>query len=82
MLQETQHYRMILLGDINLDQMLQENVYAFQQLCEYFKFNQRFKYSIHILRGILDLAFDQKRTETVQWMPSPFSDHFVIIIEV
>ena len=60
MLQETQHYRTILLGDINLDQMLQENVYAFQQLCEYFKFNQRFKYSIHILRGILDLVFDKK----------------------
>ena len=82
MLEEIQHYRTILLGDFNLDQMLQENVHAFQQLCEYFKFNQRVKYSTQILGGILDLVFDQKRTETVQWMPSPFSDHFVIIIEV
>ena len=82
MLEETQHYRTILLGDFNLDQMLQENVFAFQQLCEYFKFNQRVKYSTHILGGILDLVFDQKRTETAQWMPSAFSDHFVIIIDL
>ena len=82
MLEETQHYRTILLGDFNLDQMLQENVHAFQQLCEYFKFNQCVKYPTHILGGILALVFDQKRTETAQWMPSAFSDHFVIIVDV
>ena len=81
MLEETHHYRTILCGDFNLDQMIHENVDAFQQLREYFNFVQRVKYSTHIHGGILDLVFDQERTEAVQWMPTPYSDHFTIIID-
>ena len=82
MLEETPHYRTILCGDFNLDYMLQENVDAFQQLCEYFNFVQRVKYSTHIHGGILDLVFDQEGTEAVQWMPTPYSDHFTIVIDL
>ena len=82
MLEETRHYRTILCGDFNLDQMIQDNVDAFHQLCECFKFVQRVKYSTHIHGGILDLVFDQEGTEAVQWMPTAYSDHFTIIIDL
>ena len=82
MLEETHYYRTILCGDFNLDQMIQENVDAFQQLREYFNFVQRVRYSTHIHGGILDLVFDQEGTEAVQWMPTPYSDHFTIIIDL
>ena len=60
--------------------MLQENVNASQQLREYFV--QRVKYSTHIHGCTLDLVFDQERTEAVQWMPTAYSDHFMIIIDL
>ena len=33
-IEETRHHRMILCGDFNLDQLLQENVNAFQRLLQ------------------------------------------------
>ena len=82
MIDEIHRYRTIVLGDFNTDQMLQENVNAYQQLCDRYNFTQRSRYSTHIQGGILDLVFDQKKTETVQWMPSPYSDHFVLIVDM
>ena len=75
-------YRTIVLGDFNLDQMLPENIEAFGGFCTQFNFNQRSTYSTHIRGGILDLVFDDKKSESVQWMPSPYSDHFVILIDI
>ena len=66
MIEETRHYRTILCGDFNLDQMIKKNVAAFQQLCEYFNFVQHIKYSTHIHGGILDLVFDREGSEAVQ----------------
>ena len=82
MLEEICHYKKILCGDLNLEHMLQENVDAFQQLGEYLNFVQRVKYSTHIHWGILHLVFEQERTEAVQWMPTPYSDHITIIIDL
>ena len=73
---------LIVLGDFNIDQMLSENVNAFQQFCDRYHFTQRSRYSTHIHGGILDLVFDQKKSEPVQWMPSPYSDHFIIIVDM
>ena len=73
---------MILCGDFNLDQLLQENVNAFQRLLQEFNLHQRVTYSTHIHGGILDLVFDQARTDAVQWMPTPYSDHFLILIDI
>ena len=75
-------YRTLIVGDFNLDQMLNENVSEFESLCTYFNCVQRSGYSTHILGGILDLVFDNKRSEPVEWMPSPFSDHFIILIDI
>ena len=44
-----------------------------------FKIVERWKEK-HI--GILDLVFDDKKSESVEWMPSPYSDHFVILIQI
>ena len=81
MLDDVERYRTILLGDFNTDQFLQENVDAYHQLCQRYGFIQRCAYSTHIQGGILDLVFDNKKSDSVEWMPSPFSDHFVIIFE-
>jgi len=32
--------------------------------------------------GILDLVFDNKISELVHWIPSPYSDHFVLIFQI
>ena len=60
--------------------MIQENIDAFQQLREYFHFVQCLEYSTHIRGGILDLGFYQEGTEAVQWIQTPYSDHFTILI--
>ena len=75
-------HRMIVLGDFNTDQMLEENVNAYYRLCEEFNLFQRSQYSTHIYGGILDLVFDTSKFDPVQWMPSPYSDHFVLIVDL
>ena len=82
LIEEASIYRTIILGDFNTDQMLPENVNAYQSFCHQHKLTQRTKYSTHIQGGILDLVFDNKATDPVEWMPSPYSDHFVILIGI
>ena len=78
----SEEFRTIILGDFNWDQMLQEHVRSFEPLSVRFNLNQRSNYSTHIQGGILDLVFDSKRSSNVEWMFSPFSDHFVLIIDL
>ena len=74
--------RLLIVGDFNLDQMLPEHVTLFEPLCSRFNLFQRSNYSTHIKGGILDLVFDDKRDTDVDWLFSPFSDHFVLLIEL
>ena len=80
-LQITQ-YNIIVLGDFNLDQMLETHVDLFNSLCTQFSLFQRSNYSTHIHGGILDLVFHNKKQDPVEWIPTPYSDHFVLIIDV
>ena len=88
LLQQLQHldevkiYRTVLIGDFNADQILPENVDAYNDFGQRFNFSQRSKYSTHIHGGILDLVFDTKKNNPVQWMPTPYSDHFVLMIDL
>ena len=75
-------YRTLVIGDFNLDQMLIENVEMFNPLFQQFNFHQRSRYSTHIHGGILDLVFDDNKSESVEWIPSPYSDHFVLLIQI
>ena len=77
-----QDYNTILLGDFNLDQMLNNNIELFHDICTRYMFTQRSNYSTHIYGGILDLVFHNKKKEPVEWIPSPYSDHFVLAIDV
>ena len=77
----TQH-RMLIVGDFNLDQMLPEHVAKFDPLIQSFNLYQRSQYSTHIHGGILDLVFDTSNSNTVSFLPSPFSDHFFLFFQI
>ena len=55
---------------------------------EFMEFNkldmvQKVEYTTHIHGGILDLVFDiNGSTGSTDWMPTPFSNHFVIYYDV
>ena len=63
-----------------MDQLLDENVAAFEPMINQFYFQQWSRYSTHSNGGILDLVFDNENTDSVNWMSSPYSDHFVIYL--
>ena len=71
-----------LMGDFNLDQRLEGDRNAFGQLMKDFQLVQRSSYSTHIHGSILDLIFDSKSSNLSTWLPSPFSDHFVVFFDL
>ena len=73
--------RTLIVGDFNMDQLLEANVEKFNRLIDEFRLFQRSTYSTHIRGGILDLVFDSSKSEPVSWIPSPYSDHFVLLID-
>ena len=75
-------YRILLVGDFNLDPMLTENCNKLDSFKETFSFSQRSHYSTYIYGGILDLVFDSSMSESVSWMPSPYTDHFVLLVQL
>ena len=70
-------YRTIVAGDFNLP----GNADALNEVFPSATFHQRSQYSTHILGGILELVFDDKKSDPVEWIPSPYSDHFVIMFD-
>ena len=75
-------YRTIVIGDFNLDQMLPLHVASLVPFSSHFNLYQRSNYSTHIKGGILDLVFDNRCNTDVQWMFSPYSDHFILLIDL
>ena len=76
------NYRVIIGGDCNWDQMLLKHVSTFEPIITHFLCYQRSNYSTHITGGILDLVFDTQKRTKVDWMFSPYSDHFILLIEL
>jgi len=77
--------RIIIVGDFNLDLMVDANKVRFEHFSRQFspKFHQLSRYSTHRYGGILDLCFDNDNTiddekDIAKWIPTPFSDHFII----
>ena len=66
--------RILLIGDFNLGQVLQENVNKMHPLTQRFHLHQRSQYSTHVQGGMLDLVFDSRKSESILWIPSPYSD--------
>ena len=77
----TQH-RMLVVGDLNLNQMLPEHVAKVDPLIQTFNLSQHSQYSTHIHGGILDLVFDTSNSSTVSSLPSAYSDHFVLFFQI
>ena len=75
-------YRTIIMGDFNWDQMLPEHVSTFAPFSSHFNLHQRSNYSTHNKGGILDLVFDDKGDTDVEWMFTPYSDHFILLIQL
>ena len=70
-------YRTIVTGDFNMS----GNTDALNEVFPPTIFYQRSQYSTHVHGGILDLVYDDKKSDPVEWVPSPYSDHFVIIFD-
>ena len=78
--------RIMIFGDFNMDQIEQANVEKINDFSTNFRppFKQLSKYSTHRDGGILDLVLDNKEyidcsePNLVKWVPTPFSDHFVL----
>ena len=62
--------------------ILPQHVPSLLPFSTYFNLHQRSNYSTHIKGGILDLVFDDKRDSDVEWMFSPYSDHFILLVEL
>ena len=69
------NYRTIVAGDFNIPGNLEILNMVFPPTT----FCQRSTYSTHIHGGKLELVFDDRNTDPVEWVPSPYSDHFVIM---
>ena len=72
--------RILLLGDFNLDQMLQENVNKMHRLTQRFHLHQRSQYFTHVQGGILVLIFDSRKSESVLWIPSPLWSNGLVVM--
>ena len=75
---DTIKYSTIILGDFNLpdskdvlNEALPPNI-----------FHQRCQHPTHIDGNILDFIFDDQCNTPAEWMPSPYSDHFTIFIDL
>ena len=76
-------YRTLIIGDFNLDQRLPGNEDTFKPLIEEFHLTQRSNFSTHIYGGNLDLVFDNDSSDkSVFWIPTPFSDHLILLISI
>ena len=71
-------YSTIILGDFNLP----DNRNALNDVLPQDSFHQRCTYPTHIDGNILDLIFDDNCADAAAWMPSPYSDHFLIFIDI
>ena len=74
--------RKIVVGDFNLDQLLQTNKDLVTRYAREMSLIQKVDYSTHIRGGIIDLVLDSEPTGTFDWIPSAFSDHYCIFYDV
>ena len=75
--------RLVICGDFNLDQRDETNLKLFDVMREEFSLFQRSKFVTHRDGGILDLFFYNKyATDSLNWFPTPYSDHFILISSI
>lgn len=76
-------YRKIIVGDLNIDLRDNNLLDLIQEFSQQLNLEQKVNYTTHIKGGILDLVFDViGSTGTTDWMPAPYSDHFIIYYDL
>ena len=75
-------HRILIVGDFNLDEMLPENVANIAPLIQSFDMSQHSQELTHVHGGILDLVFASSNSNIVSVLPSPYSDHFVLFLQI
>ena len=71
--------RIILLGDFNLDPSKYTNNSPYSQIEKDFNLHMQSEFPTQIHGGMLDIIFDSdSQSCTLEWLPTPFSDHFII----
>ena len=72
-------YRKVIVGDFNFDLRSENNELYLTNFLHRLNMEQKVNYTTHVKGGILDLVIDVcGSTGTTDWMPTPFSDHFII----
>ena len=80
---KTNYCRIILLGDFNIDQRSDHNANQFLAMKQEFTMHQKSNFATHEDGGILDLFFyTNLNLNDVQWLPTPFSDHFMLFFTI
>ena len=72
----------IIVGDLNLDHLSTANISKLEPFLQQFNLYQHSQFSTHIYGGFLDLVLDSENSDSVSWMPSPYSDNFVILAQI
>ena len=75
-------HTILIVDDFSLGQILPNNVANMAPLIQNFNLPQHSKYSILIHGGILDLVFDSSNSDIASVIPSPYSDHFVLSVQI
>ena len=75
-------HTILIVDDFSLGQILPNNVANMAPLIQNFKLPQHSQYSILIHGGILDLVFDSSNSDIASVLPSPYSDHFVLSVQI
>jgi len=71
--------RIILVGDFNLDPWKANNDSYFATLEKNCNLHRKSEFPTHIHGGVLDMIFDTvEHGNQLEWLPTPFSDHFII----
>ena len=72
------NYSTVILGDFNLP----DNQDDINEVLSPNIFHQRCQYPTHIDGNVLDLIFDNQCNKPAEWMPSLYSDHFTLFIDL
>ena len=75
-------HRILIVGDFNLDEMLPKNVANIAPLIQSFDMSQHTQELTHVHGGILDLVFASSNSNIVSVLPLPYSDHFVLFLQI
>ena len=72
--------RILIVGDFNLDLLLDMKVQKISEQINLFHLHQQLQYVTHVQGRILHLVLDNENLKPISWIPSPYSDYFIILI--